>query len=84
MDEDATWFAGRPQPRLHCVSVRWGPSSSLTAFPHFSVYVYWGQTAGWIKVPLGTEVGLGQARRSTLCEMGTQLSLRNGGWGIAG
>jgi len=25
MDQDVTWYAGRPWPRLHCV--RWGPSS---------------------------------------------------------
>jgi len=24
-NQDKTWYAGRPQPRLHCV--RWGPSS---------------------------------------------------------
>ena len=67
MDHDETWHAGRPRPWPHCV--RWGPS-----FPpqkdgkdplkkgdsrQFSVYVYCGQTTGWIKMPLGTEVGLG-------------------------
>ena len=30
-----------------------------TAPTHFSAHVYCGQTAGWIKIPLGTEVGLG-------------------------
>ena len=30
-----------------------------TAPPQFSVHVCCGQTAGWIKMPLGTEVGLG-------------------------
>jgi len=25
MDQDATWYGGRPRPRTHCV--RWGPSS---------------------------------------------------------
>jgi len=25
MDEDATWYAGRPRPRPHCVT--WGASS---------------------------------------------------------
>jgi len=25
MDQDATWYGGRPQPRPHCVT--WGPSS---------------------------------------------------------
>jgi len=27
--------------------------------PQFSAHVGYGQTAGWIKMPLGTEVGLG-------------------------
>jgi len=27
--------------------------------PHFLAHVYCGQTAGWIKMPLGTQVGLG-------------------------
>ena len=27
--------------------------------PQFSAHVYCGQTAGWIKMPLGTKVGLG-------------------------
>jgi len=29
------------------------------ARPQFSAYAYCGQTAAWIKMPLGTEVGLG-------------------------
>ena len=33
--------------------VRLGPS------PQFSAHLYGGQTAAWIKMPLGTEVGLG-------------------------
>jgi len=32
--------------------------------------VYCDQTAGWIKMPLGTKVDLGQA---ALCYMGTQI-----------
>ena len=52
----------RPWPRRHCV--RWGPSSALPKKgaeppPQFSAHVYCGQTAGWIKVALGKEVGLG-------------------------
>jgi len=27
--------------------------------PQFSVHVYCGQTAGWVKTPVGTEVDLG-------------------------
>jgi len=60
MDQGETWHGGRPQHRRHCV--RWGPSS-----PHpqrgtasqFSSHVCCGQTAGWIKMPLGRELGLG-------------------------
>jgi len=62
MHQDATWYGGRPWPRRHCV--RWGPSSALPKKgaeppPQFSAHVYCGQTAGWIKVALGMEVGLG-------------------------
>jgi len=58
--QDATRYGGRPQPRGFCV--RWRP------FPHsqqgggaplkFSAQFYCGQTAGWIKMPLDTKVGL--------------------------
>jgi len=34
------------------------PKNGGTA-PQCLAYVYCGQTAGWIKMPLGTEVGLG-------------------------
>jgi len=52
-------YGGRPEPRRLCV--RLGPSS-----PHpkrglrsqFSAHIYCGQTAGWLKMPLGTEIGL--------------------------
>ena len=60
MDQDSTCHGGRPQSRRLCV--RWEPSplpqKGLSA-THFSVHVYCGQTAAWIKMPLGTEVGLG-------------------------
>ena len=59
MDQDETWHAGRPRSRPHCA--RWGPSSSRRrgTTPEFSAHVCCGQTAGWIKMPLATEVGLG-------------------------
>ena len=44
VDEDATWYGGRPRPRRHCV--RWGPSSPKKGHPQFSAHVYCGQTAG--------------------------------------
>jgi len=46
---------------------RWGPSYLLLekgAEPKFSVHVYREQTAGSIKMPLGTMVGLGLATLS--------------------
>jgi len=59
MDQDETWHAGRPRSRPHCA--RWGPSSSRRrgTTPEFSAHVCCGQTAGWIKMPLATEVALG-------------------------
>ena len=66
MDQHATWYGGRPPPWPHCV--RWGPSSPKGHnSPQFSTHVYCGQTAGWIKMPLGTEVGLGGSAQATLC-----------------
>jgi len=60
MQQDATWYGGRPQPRRLCV--RWGLSSipqKGRSHTQFSAHVYCGQTAAWIKMPLGMEVGLG-------------------------
>jgi len=63
MDQDATWYGGRPRPRRH--SVRWGTSSPRQkrggggAPPQLSAHVYCCQTTGWIKMAIGTEVGLG-------------------------
>ena len=59
MDQTATWYGGRPWPRPQCV--RWGPSSPQRGTaPQFSAHVCCGQTAGWIKMSLGTQLGLGQ------------------------
>jgi len=35
------------------------PLSERGQSPQFSAHVYCGQTAGWIKMPLGMEVGIG-------------------------
>jgi len=58
MDQNETWHRGRPRPRPHCA--RWKPSSPKTghSLTQFSVHVRCGPTAGWIKMPLRTEVGL--------------------------
>jgi len=61
VDQDATRYGGRPQPRRLCI--RWGPSFPFPkrgqSHSQFSAHVHCGQTAGWIKMILGTEVGLG-------------------------
>jgi len=54
MDQDATWYGGRPQPRPHCV--RWGLSSSLkrdTAAPSLwpmSVVAKWSPISATAEV----------------------------------
>ena len=58
MHQDATWYGSRPRPRPHCA--RWGPSSPKKEHSRqFSAHVNYGQTVGWIKMPLSTEIGLG-------------------------
>ena len=66
MDQDVTWYVGRPRPRRLCV--RWGPSPiplkggrapHLLPPPQFSAHFYCGQTAACTKMPLGLELGLG-------------------------
>jgi len=38
--------------------VRWGPAPpKMHSALQFSAHIHCGQTAGWIKMPLGTEVG---------------------------
>jgi len=59
--QDVTWYGARPRPRRLCV--RWGPRSPSpvgdTAAPTFRpMSVVAMQTARWIKMPLGREVGL--------------------------
>ena len=42
MDQDATWYRGRPRPRQRCV--RWGPSSPTErgiAAPNFQPTLLW-------------------------------------------
>jgi len=49
-----------PKP-LNGFCVRWGHSplpKKWVELPKFSAHVYCGQTAGWIKMPLGMDVGL--------------------------
>ena len=60
MDVHGTWHGGGPRSRPKCA--RWRPSSPPQKrghSPQFSAHVCCGQTAGWIKMRLGTKVGLG-------------------------
>ena len=61
MDQDATWYGGRPHPRPHCF--KWWPSSPPPGrkghSAQFLTHVCCGQMAGWIKMPLGRELGHG-------------------------
>ena len=61
MHQDAAWHGCRPKPRGLCV--RWRPSPPSQkeggAPLQFSARVYCVQTAGWIKMVLGMELGLG-------------------------
>jgi len=41
------------------VSIKFSATEKGQSSPHFSAHVYNGQTAGWIRIPLGMEVGLG-------------------------
>jgi len=61
MDQDVTWYGDRPRSRQLCVT--WGPripspKGGGAEPPKFSAHVYCGQTAGWMKLLLGMEVGL--------------------------
>jgi len=59
MDQDETWHTRRPRP---CHIVLHGdppPHSPKGAqHPKFLAHICCGQMAGWIKMPLGREVGL--------------------------
>jgi len=46
------------------------PLKRGTASPHILAHVYCSQMAGWIKMPLGTKVGLGPGH---IVSHGTQL-----------
>ena len=55
MHQYATWFGGRLSPGNFVLD---GDRASPPQ-EEFSAHVYCGKTAAWIKMPLGTEVGLG-------------------------
>jgi len=59
MHQDATWYGGKPRPRRRCVIYGVAAPPKRGTAAQFSVHVYCGQTAAWMKTPHGTEVDLG-------------------------
>jgi len=59
MDQNATWYRGRPSPGEIVLDGTQLPlpRKGACSLPHFLAHVCCGETAGWI-VPLGMEVGL--------------------------
>jgi len=63
MDQDETWRAVRSRPG-HIVldgDAALLPQRGTAPSPKFSAHICCGQMDGWIKMPLGREVGLGQS-----------------------
>jgi len=60
MDQDVTWYGGRPRPTQQCVQC--GPSypqkkgHTHAPLPNFGSCLLWPN--GWMKTPLGTDVAL--------------------------
>jgi len=59
MDQEAIWYGGRSSPRQLCVRETQLPVPQRAESPQFLAHVCCGQTAGWIKMPFGREVGIG-------------------------
>jgi len=61
MDQDATWYGGRPRPTRHCVGCEgsYPQKKGHSHLTQFFAHVYCGQMAGWMQTPLGTEVDPG-------------------------
>jgi len=76
MDQDDTWRGGGPQPWPHCV--RWGPIPEVhSPGPIFGPCLLWPISCV-IKMPLGTEVGLGSRPRRHCVRWGSSSSLKRG------
>jgi len=58
MDQDAAWNGDKPRPWPYRVRLK--SSSPKGHSPQFSAHLCCGQTAGWIRMQLGTEVDLGK------------------------
>ena len=56
MDKDGTWYGGRPRPSDVVLDGK--PAPKRCTVPSFWPICVCGQTAEWMKMPLGTEVDL--------------------------
>jgi len=59
MDQDGTWHGVDLSPGDFVLDGDPAPLPNKGRSPQFLAHVYCGQTAAWIKMPLGTEVDLG-------------------------
>ena len=60
MDQDASWYGGSLGPGEFVLNGDHAPLPKKgMELPKFSAHVYCGKMAGWIKMVLGMEVGLG-------------------------
>jgi len=59
MDQDETWHGDMPRPGHIVLDGDPAPLHIRGTASQFLAYVCYGQTASWIKIPLGTELGLG-------------------------
>jgi len=60
MDQQ-TWHGGRPWPWPFVLDGDPAPPALKGHRLQFSAHICCGQVAGWIKIPLGREVGLGSS-----------------------
>jgi len=59
-DQDETWHAGRPRPGHTALDGDTAiPPRKRHSPPQFSSHIRCRKMAGWIKMPLGREIGLG-------------------------
>ena len=50
IDQDATWYGGKPWPRRHCVRLGPAPPQRDTTAPTFSAHVYCGQKVAHLSI----------------------------------
>jgi len=59
MHQDETWHTGKPRPGLIVLDGDPPSPPPKRRSPQFSAHICCDQMAGWVKMPLGREIGLG-------------------------